>query len=58
MLTRSGVTTDYDVNESLRRLKQAGIELTGILINDFKVRARQYNAYYYGKEKISFSNNS
>jgi tyrosine-protein kinase Etk/Wzc len=55
LLIRAGITTEDDLNESIRRLKQAGIALTGVLINDMKIRNRQYHAYYYRKEKPSLS---
>ena len=51
ILTRAGVTTDADINESIKRLNQAGISPQGILFNDLKVRSRHYAEYqYYRKE--------
>lgn len=47
ILTRSDVTTDSEINESIKRLNHAGISPTGILFNDLKVRSRQYEIYNY-----------
>jgi tyrosine-protein kinase Etk/Wzc len=56
ILTRSGITTDSEINESIKRLNQAGISPTGILFNDLKVRARQYNGYHYARtEALGYS---
>ena len=47
ILTRSSLTTDSEINESIKRLNHAGISPTGILFNDLKVRSRQYEIYNY-----------
>jgi len=47
ILTRSDITTDSEINESIKRLNHAGISPTGILFNDLKVRSRQYEIYNY-----------
>ncbi|CAN5222708.1 polysaccharide biosynthesis tyrosine autokinase [soil metagenome] len=51
ILTRYGMTTESEINESIKRLNQAGISPQGILFNDVKVRARSYNDYHYGKPR-------
>lgn len=51
ILTRAGVTTDGEINESIKRLNQAGISPKGILFNDLKVRPRQYSEYNYQQQR-------
>jgi tyrosine-protein kinase Etk/Wzc len=48
ILARAGVTNESEINESIKRLNQAGISPKGILFNDLKVRAREYGRYSYG----------
>ena len=48
ILARAGVTNESEINESIKRLNQAGIAPKGILFNDLKVRAREYGRYSYG----------
>jgi len=50
ILTRSDVTTDSEINESIKRMNHAGIAPTGILFNDLKTRTTQYEIYNYGNE--------
>jgi len=50
ILTRSDVTTDSEINDSIKRMNHAGIAPTGILFNDLKTRATQYEIYNYGNE--------
>jgi tyrosine-protein kinase Etk/Wzc len=49
ILARANVTTDEDINESIKRMNQAGIAPQGIVFNDMKVRPRQLNNYSYGR---------
>lgn len=51
ILTRAGITTETEINESIKRLNQAGIAPQGILFNDTKVRSRTYSAYCYAKPR-------
>jgi tyrosine-protein kinase Etk/Wzc len=51
ILARAGVTNESEINESIKRLNQAGISPKGILFNDLKVRAREYNRYSYGNNR-------
>ncbi|SNS27354.1 tyrosine-protein kinase Etk/Wzc [Noviherbaspirillum humi] len=49
IMTRAGVTTATEINESLKRLAQAGLEAKGVLFNDLKVRPGRYGyGYTYG----------
>jgi tyrosine-protein kinase Etk/Wzc len=51
-MTRAGVTTPGEVNESLKRLRQAGLEAKGILFNDLKLRPGRYGyGYTYGTNR-------
>ncbi|HYC42460.1 MAG TPA: polysaccharide biosynthesis tyrosine autokinase [Noviherbaspirillum sp.] len=50
IMTRAGVTTPGEINESMKRLAQAGLEAKGVLFNDLKVRPGRYGyGYTYGK---------
>jgi tyrosine-protein kinase Etk/Wzc len=56
ILARAGVTNESEINESIKRLNQAGISPKGILFNDLKVRAREYNRYSYGdSQQIAYA---
>jgi tyrosine-protein kinase Etk/Wzc len=49
IMTRAGVTTPGEINESLKRLRQAGLEAKGVLFNDLKMRPGRYGyGYTYG----------
>lgn len=49
IMTRAGVTTAGEINESMKRLRQAGLEAKGVLFNDLKVRPGRYGyGYTYG----------
>jgi tyrosine-protein kinase Etk/Wzc len=49
IMTRAGVTTAGEINESMKRLAQAGLEAKGVLFNDLKVRPGRYGyGYSYG----------
>lgn len=45
--TRAGVTTPGEINESMKRLAQAGLAAKGVLFNDLKTRPGRYG-YGYG----------
>ncbi|GAB3546972.1 polysaccharide biosynthesis tyrosine autokinase [Noviherbaspirillum agri] len=50
IMTRAGVTTPAEINESMKRLRQAGLEAKGVLFNDLKVRPGRYGyGYTYGQ---------
>jgi tyrosine-protein kinase Etk/Wzc len=51
ILTRSGITTETEINETIKRLNHAGISPKGILFNDMKIRARNFSAYHYEKPR-------
>lgn len=49
VMTRAGVTTSAEINESMKRLKQAGLSAQGVLFNDLKARPGRYGyGYTYG----------
>ncbi len=50
ILTRADVTTNNDINESIKRLNQAGISPQGLLFNDLKVRTRQSNDHNHTRQ--------
>jgi tyrosine-protein kinase Etk/Wzc len=50
IMTRAGVTTPGEINESMKRLAQAGLSAKGVLFNDLKVRPGRYGyGYTYGQ---------
>ncbi|HEX7643159.1 MAG TPA: polysaccharide biosynthesis tyrosine autokinase [Burkholderiaceae bacterium] len=51
ILARANVTSESEINESIKRFNQAGIAPEGILFNDAKVRSRSYGAYHYPQSK-------
>ncbi len=46
ILTRAGMTTESEINESIKRLNHAGIAPQGVLFNDMAVRLGQRRAHY------------
>jgi tyrosine-protein kinase Etk/Wzc len=53
IMTRAGVTTPGEINESLKRLRQAGLEAKGVLFNDLKLRPGRYGyGYTYGQRNV------
>jgi tyrosine-protein kinase Etk/Wzc len=52
VMTRAGVTTPGEINESMKRLRQAGLEAKGVLFNDLKLRPGRYGyGYTYGRNR-------
>ncbi len=50
--TRAGVTTPGEINESMKRLAQAGLAAKGVLFNDLKARPGRYGyGYGYGTNR-------
>ncbi|WP_148415423.1 polysaccharide biosynthesis tyrosine autokinase [Noviherbaspirillum massiliense] len=48
--TRAGVTTPGEINETMKRLAQAGLAAKGVLFNDLKARPGRYGyGYNYGQ---------
>jgi tyrosine-protein kinase Etk/Wzc len=59
--TRAGVTTPGEINESLKRLAQAGLAAKGVLFNDLKTRPGRYGygyGYGYGGYGAGQANNT
>jgi tyrosine-protein kinase Etk/Wzc len=59
--TRAGVTTPGEINESLKRLAQAGLAAKGVLFNDLKTRPGRYGygyGYGYGGYGAGQTNNT
>ena len=46
IVTRAGVTTESEINESIKRLNHAGIAPQGVLFNDMAVRLGAKRAHY------------
>jgi tyrosine-protein kinase Etk/Wzc len=46
ILTRAGVTTESEINESIKRLNHAGISPQGVLFNDMVLRLGARNSHY------------
>jgi tyrosine-protein kinase Etk/Wzc len=52
IMTRAGVTTAGEINESMKRLAQAGLSAKGVLFNDLKLRPGRYGyGYTYGQSR-------
>jgi tyrosine-protein kinase Etk/Wzc len=56
ILTRAGVTTETEINESIKRLNHAGIAPQGVLFNDMAVRlgARRAHHSYDAPPRVAF----
>jgi tyrosine-protein kinase Etk/Wzc len=56
ILTRAGVTTESDINESIKRLNHAGISPQGVLFNDMPVRlaARRAHHSYESPQRVAY----
>lgn len=48
IVTRAGLNTEAEINETIKRLNQSGISPKGILFNDLQMRPGRYG-YGYGK---------
>lgn len=46
IVARSGVTTESQINESIKRLNHAGISPRGVLFNDMALRLGEYRSQY------------
>lgn len=46
IVTRAGVTTASEIQESMKRLRQAGLSAKGVLFNDIKQRLGRYKYSY------------
>lgn len=57
ILARAGVTTEAEINESIKRLNHAGISPQGVLFNDMALRLAGYRSQYkYGPNaQLGFS---
>ncbi len=54
IMTRAGVTTAGEINESMKRLAQAGLSAKGVLFNDLKLRPGRYGyGYTYGQSRYT-----
>lgn len=52
LLARAGVTTGGELQESIKRMQQAGLAATGVLFNDLKLRPGGYGyPYQYGRAR-------
>ena len=58
ILARAGVTTESDINESIKRLNHAGIAPQGVLFNDMAVRpgTRRMHYGYDTPQRVGLSN--
>jgi tyrosine-protein kinase Etk/Wzc len=57
--TRAGQTTPGEINESLKRLAQAGLSAKGVLFNDLKSRPGRYGyGYGYGNYRAAPASNT
>ena len=54
LVTRSGVTTEGQINESIKRLNHAGISPRGVLFNDMALRLGDYRSQYGGGPQLAY----
>lgn len=54
IVTRSGVTTESHINESIKRLNHAGISPRGVLFNDLALRLGEYRSQY-GAQQLGYA---
>jgi len=55
ILARSGVTTEGQINESVKRLNHAGISPQGVLFNDMALRLGAYGSQYGSAVQIGYA---
>jgi tyrosine-protein kinase Etk/Wzc len=55
ILARAGVTTEAEINESIKRLNHSGISPQGVLFNDMPLRLAPYSAQYASIPQLGFS---
>jgi tyrosine-protein kinase Etk/Wzc len=56
ILARAGVTTEEEINESVKRLNHAGISPQGVLFNDMPLRLAAYTSEYGSVAQLGYSN--
>jgi len=54
LVTRSAVTTEGQINESIKRLNHAGISPRGVLFNDMALRLGDYRSQYGGGPQLAY----
>ncbi|MFL6675052.1 MAG: polysaccharide biosynthesis tyrosine autokinase [Massilia sp.] len=55
ILARAGVTTEAEINESIKRLNHAGISPQGVLFNDMPLRLSAYGSEYGYTARLGYS---
>ncbi|MBL8370316.1 MAG: polysaccharide biosynthesis tyrosine autokinase [Burkholderiaceae bacterium] len=56
LVTKATVSSLGEVNESVKRLQQAGVQIKGVVFNDFKVDKRRYGGYGYRYSRYRYTN--
>ncbi len=56
LITKASVTSLGEVHESVKRLQQAGVQIKGVVFNDFKVDKRRYGGYGYRYSRYRYTN--
>ncbi len=54
LVTRSAVTTEGQINESIKRLNHAGISPRGVLFNDMALRLGDYSSQYGNGPQLAY----
>jgi tyrosine-protein kinase Etk/Wzc len=54
LVSKEGVSTVGEIQESAKRLQQAGIAVKGIVLNDFRADKRRYGGYGYRYSKYRY----
>jgi tyrosine-protein kinase Etk/Wzc len=55
ILARAGVTTEIEINESVKRLNHAGISPQGVLFNDMPLRLAPYASEYGSVAQLGYN---
>ncbi|MEY4979157.1 MAG: hypothetical protein RLZZ352_1427 [Pseudomonadota bacterium] len=56
LISKANVTTMGEVHESVKRLKQAGVSVKGVVFNDFMADKRRYGGYGYRYSRYRYTN--
>lgn len=56
LIAKANVTAIGEINESVKRLQQSGVNVKGVVFNDFKVDKRRYGGYGYRYSRYRYTN--
>lgn len=56
LIAKANVTAIGEIHESVKRLQQSGVNVKGVVFNDFKVDKRRYGGYGYRYSRYRYTN--